>query len=58
MKLLDWRKEFKNEDKSNKVNWCFHPNTCPVCGKWSVAMHMPVKLVGKDLVCHTCLDKE
>jgi hypothetical protein len=55
---IDWRKDYIKEDGTNKEKWCLYPNTCPVCGRWQLAMHKPVALVGKNVVCHACLEKE
>ena len=59
---MNWYREFKEKEKQGvEVKWRFYPNTCPCCGKWSMAFLKPVDVIeseNSDVVCYDCLEGE
>ena len=57
--MVNWYRNFKNREKNGEeVKWRFHPNKCPHCGKFSIAMLKPVEVIESDkpdVICYDCL---
>ena len=59
MKNVNWYREFKTREKQgDEIKWRFHPNQCPKCGDFAIAMLKPVEIIeskNPDVICYKCM---